>query len=111
MKFAKGGPGGPGRGVGVKNRLTRKILEDLHAEWEEGGRAAMRIARIEDPVAFVKICTSLLPRELLVGNAVSEFDDAALEQLAEHLMREIEQEKNQPMKLIEAKAVERVERS
>jgi hypothetical protein len=39
--------------------------------------------------------------------AVSEYDDATLERLAEELTRQLEQQEEEPMKLIEAKAVER----
>jgi hypothetical protein len=107
QRFKPGGPGGPGRGAGVKNRLSRRVVEDIYADWMEGGAAAIKITRMEQPATYFKIIAGLLPKEVLLGTAVSDYDDATLERLAEDLVRQIEQQ--EPMKLIEAKAVEHEE--
>ena len=55
-----------GRPRGVRNKVNRRFLEELFAEFEEGGRAAIRICRLEDPTKFVQICAGLLPKEFAV---------------------------------------------
>ena len=55
-----------GRPVGARTRLNKALIEDLYAEWKEGGRAALKIMRIEEPAQFVKCALATLPRELLI---------------------------------------------
>src|SRR5262245_49646000 len=108
-KFQPGNPYGRmgGRPVGAKSRLRSDFLNALAEDFAEHGKGVIRIARIEDPIQYLKVIAGLMPRELLMGTAVSDYDDETLERLAERLRREIEQEQ-EPMKLIEAKAVDRV---
>ena len=71
---------GAGRAKGVKNRLSHKFLEDLEAEWQEGGRVALKICRIEKPVEFAKLVAGLLPKELEVSHSqLSELSDDELQ--------------------------------
>ena len=35
-----------GRPLGARNRLNKPLIEDLYAEWKEGGRAALKIMRV-----------------------------------------------------------------
>jgi hypothetical protein len=103
MRFRPGQPPVPGAGrpLGAKNRLCKQFLNDLLEVWQEDGRAALRIAVREDPVAFCRMCAGLVPRELLLGSTVSELDDA---QIAEMIL-ELERIREQPM-LLEAKVIE-----
>ena len=34
-RYLKGMPGGPGRPMGSRNRLTEDFLRDLQADWEQ----------------------------------------------------------------------------
>jgi hypothetical protein len=64
-----------GRPAGAKTKITRAFLTDLLAEWEIGGRDAMRIFRIESPDRFCIMVGSLVPRELLLETATSTLTD------------------------------------
>jgi hypothetical protein len=52
-----------GRKPGVRNRISHKFLENLHAEWERSGEAALKIMAVEQPSEFAKLVGSLLPKQ------------------------------------------------
>jgi hypothetical protein len=87
--------GHSGRPAGTRNKLTGQCLADLLAEWEEGGRAAVKIFRLEDPAGFVKAMISTLPKEFTVEQLTS-LDDGALVQYIELESRRIEELENAP---------------
>jgi hypothetical protein len=91
MRFQKGNAfghnGKGGRPLGSRNKLCRAVLEDLVADWAEGGAAAIKMMRVENPSAYCKMMASILPKELLFeSGAVTELDDNALERIDEFLM-------------------------
>jgi hypothetical protein len=55
------------RGVRGKQRLPNLLLEHLVAEWEEFGPQCLRLMRQRDPVKFVQMAYSTLPRDILVS--------------------------------------------
>jgi hypothetical protein len=89
-----------GRPLGAKNRLCKQFLNDLLEVWQQDGRGALKVAVREGPTAFCRMVAGLVPRELLLGSAVSELDDA---QIAEMIL-ELERIREQPM-LLEAKVI------
>jgi hypothetical protein len=79
-------PGHTGRPKGTRNKLTSKFLEDLLADWQENGTAAIRICRIEDPVAYCKLVAGTLPRDLHIETtAVAELAEDELDRMIETL--------------------------
>jgi hypothetical protein len=75
-----------GRKPGSRNKLCRAVLEDLMADWAEGGAAAIKMMRIEQPAAYVRVMCSILPKELILENStITELDDAELDHMIEML--------------------------
>jgi hypothetical protein len=71
-----------GRKPGSRNKLCRAVLEDLMADWAEGGAAAIKIMRIEQPAAYVRVMCSILPKELILENStITELDDDELDHM------------------------------
>src|SRR5262245_23768760 len=88
MTFQKGQGG---RQRGARNRLGAAFLNDLLEEWQAGGREALRIARIEDPVRFSAMVASLLPKEMTIEvGPVQEIPDDKLIAYIEYTERELE---------------------
>lgn len=81
-RFVTGNIGG-GRPKGARNKLGEDFLQDMLADWKENGVAAIKAARLENPLGYVKVTASILPRELNLR--VSEFDELTDEQLARQL--------------------------
>jgi hypothetical protein len=83
MKFESGNTLSRGRPRGAKNRLSARVLEDMHQVWTElvsegravspesktTGLSALRIMARERPAEFAKMYVSILPRELDVSDS------------------------------------------
>jgi len=62
--WKKGESGNPaGRQIGTRNRLKEAFLNDLYAAWGKYGVAAIEKVAEDEPAAFLRLVTSLLPRE------------------------------------------------
>lgn len=91
-----------GRPLGARTRLNKALIEDLYAEWREGGRDALRIMRIEEPAQFVKCALATLPREWLIESVASELSDDEIDAQITYIREQIAQSKEPPL-MIEAK--------
>jgi enoyl reductase-like protein len=78
-----------GRPLGSRNRINKQFLDDFLAEWQEGGRKAIKIMRIQHPGDFVRVAASLLPKEFVVENVLTEIDDGELERMITRLRAEV----------------------
>ena len=63
-RFLPGRPGGPGRPVGSRNRLSEKFLADLQRVWLKKGVAALDKVADPNPEVLVRVVASILPRQL-----------------------------------------------
>lgn len=84
-QFKKGGAPGPGRPKGARNKLGEAFLEALCVDFEAHGRKTIETVRVENPTAYVKVCASILPKELSVK--VDPLDDMTDEQLNDYIRR------------------------
>ena len=81
-QFIKGFSGGPGRKRGSRNRLGDAFLDDLRDTWAKHGKTALNKCAKDDPVAFVRVVASLMPKDVnlnLTADAASfanAFQDA-----------------------------------
>jgi len=74
-QFVLGHIGLGGRPRGARNVLTTAFLEDLREAWATHGKSALQRCAVEDPVQFVRVVASILPRQLEAD--VNLFADAA----------------------------------
>jgi hypothetical protein len=59
-------PNESGRGKGHLNKFSRAFLQSVSAKWREHGDAVLEEIRRDDPGLFLRVCASLIPKELLV---------------------------------------------
>src|SRR5215470_10951523 len=82
MGFKPGQSGNlAGRPRGARNKLASRVLEDLIASWQKHGPVALEIAFREKPVEYVKAVLSMLPRELVFENTVTDLSDSQIDEL------------------------------
>jgi hypothetical protein len=53
-----------GRAKGARNKLEERFLADLLKDWEGNGQNALVAAREKDPVGYVKVAASLMPKKV-----------------------------------------------
>ena len=64
-RFLTGNSGG-GRRKGSRNKLTERFLDTIADDFAEHGADAIAKVRVSDPIAYLKIVGSLVPRELIL---------------------------------------------
>lgn len=65
VPFEPGKSGNPaGRPKGSRNRLGEAFIADIVADWETHGTAVIAAVREADPVAYLKVVASLVPKQL-----------------------------------------------
>jgi hypothetical protein len=80
--FEKGRAKTGGRRKGARDRIGTAFLEELAKDFEEHGVDAIKIARIERPVEYLKIVASTLPKEFeITDSRLEEISDAELDSL------------------------------
>ena len=81
-QFKPGRSGNPkGRPRGSRNKLSEDFFRDLSEAWQAFGKPALMTAAWTDPVAFVRVVASLIPRELeaTITPVAERMSDAQLE--------------------------------
>jgi hypothetical protein len=53
-----------GRPKGIRNKLEERFLDDLLKSWEQCGEEALAAAAEKDPVGYVKVAASLMPKKV-----------------------------------------------
>lgn len=70
--FPKGVSGNPGgRPAGARDRVTKAFLDALADDFKQHGPDTIERAREKDPVAYLRVCASLVPKELDVNHDAS----------------------------------------
>lgn len=81
-RFVTGNIGG-GRPKGSRNKLGEAFLDDMFADWQEHGKAAIAAVRQDKPEQYVKVVAMILPKELNVN--VNEVDSLTDDELIERI--------------------------
>jgi hypothetical protein len=59
-------PNPAGRGKGTPNKFSKAFLADVSKKWAQHGADVLEEVRRTDPGTFLRVCASLIPKELLV---------------------------------------------
>lgn len=77
-----------GRPKGSRNKFAEEFLKDFLADWEKNGKKAIKDCRNEDPVAYVKIAASLLPKDFNLNVTNEKELDKVLDQFTDDELRD-----------------------
>src|SRR6516225_1481026 len=79
-EFIRGRPKTGGRAKGAKNRLSHAFLTALAEDFEQHGLEALKIARIEKPVEYIRIVAGLMPKEFeIIDSRLTDLSDEELD--------------------------------
>jgi hypothetical protein len=80
MLFEKNRTKTGGRPKGAKNRLSHVFLTALAEDFEQHGVQALKIARVERPVDYIKVVAGLMPKELeIMDSRLTDLSDEELD--------------------------------
>ena len=86
--FVKGGPSGPGRPKGTRNKLATTFFDNLYAAWQEQGESVIRRAFFHDPVKSLGIVAQLMPSKIEISDTtLQDADDDKLATILDRLER------------------------
>ena len=81
-----------GRPKGSRNKLAQQVFDDIYRHWNEPaggelckGQAALELLYRERPGEYLRLTASVLPKEFVFENAVTELDDDELDRMIETL--------------------------
>src|SRR5262245_53539828 len=88
--FQPGQPKTGGRRKGSRDRISTALLEAIARDFEEHGEEAVKIARVERPVEYLRIVAGLLPKEFeIVDSRLHDITDEELDAFIEVARRRI----------------------
>ena len=91
MTFKPGTANLAGRRPGTRVRLSGDFITALAADFAEGGAAAIKITRIENPDIYCRLIASILPREFtLEDNRMTDLSDEELDFVIGFAKRQLE---------------------
>ena len=89
-QFKSGRPKTGGRRKGSRDRIATVLLEEIAKDFEEHGAEAIKIARVERPVEYLRVVASLLPKEFeITDNRLKDISDDELDLLLEYARQRI----------------------
>jgi hypothetical protein len=102
-RFEKGHSGRPS---GTRNKLAQRVFSDIFAHWCEPagnglvkGQAALELLWREEPAAYLRLTASVLPKEFLFQNAVTDLSEEELDRMLEMLREHLEARREQAIEL------------
>jgi len=88
--FEKGRSKTGGRTKGAKNRLSHAFLTALAEDFEQHGIEALKIARIEKPVEYIKVVAGLMPKEFeIMDSRLADLSDEELDEFIAKLRAQL----------------------
>lgn len=107
-RFAPGYQG-PGRGRGARDRLSRTVLEMLLEDFEAHGEEAIARCREDDPGAYLRVLTSIMPKDVKVTHAAEGMSVQEIEDEIRRIFAEAAARDAGDGRLIEGEAIEQDE--
>jgi hypothetical protein len=109
MKHVLQGPG-PGRPLGIRNKVSKRFLEDVYESWQKHGRDALEYLGKRKPVEFARLVAGVLPKELIFESVTDTTSVEDLDVIISTLRQHLLSKPGEPL-LIEGEAIHEPDRS
>jgi hypothetical protein len=99
---------GHGRPRGSRNKVARRVLEDILAHWFEPaangsdlhkGREALETLYKTKPDLYAKLVASLLPRDLIITSAMDDLSDDQVDDVIARIREQLEARQSEALAL------------
>lgn len=88
--FKPGQSGNPaGRAKGSRNKFAAAFIEDFYEDWQEHGSEAIKAVREKDPATYVRVGSTLIPKEFNLNDNSDEAIDRMLDKLDDDELNEL----------------------
>lgn len=88
--FKPGQSGNPnGRPKGSRTKFAETFLKDFLADWEANGKDAIAACREEDPVAYVRVAASIIPKDLVLKDETTDALNRIIDDLDDNQLSEL----------------------
>src|SRR5262249_42597160 len=83
---------GPGRPLGIRNKVSKKFLEDVYESWQKHGRDVLEILATQPRhrESYARLVAGCLPKELIfesvTDTASAEDLDVIIDMIKQHLL-------------------------
>ncbi len=84
-KGESGNPAGPK--PGNRRKFSEEFISDVHESWMIYGKAALVTTAMTDPSVYVRVCASLMPRDIEVTITLARAERLSDNDLAGYLER------------------------
>jgi hypothetical protein len=106
-------PGHTGRPRGTRNKLAGRVFEDIFAHWCEPvvsgsnvckGQEALQNLYTTSPGEYLRLTASVLPKEFVFENTVTELEDDQIDELILKLRQRVIEARAAPPTLLASPA-------
>jgi hypothetical protein len=85
-----------GRPLGSKNLLHKEFVRALLEDFKEHGAGAIRIARMESPIDYLKLIARVLPKEMIYEGVGDQMTYEQLEEVVAQVQTQLNAPTEQP---------------
>jgi hypothetical protein len=101
---------GPGRPLGIRNKVSKKFLEDVYESWQKHGRDVLEYLGKRKPVEFARLVAGVLPKELIFESVTDTTSAEDLDLIIDIIKQHLLSKPGQPL-LIEGETIHELNRS
>jgi hypothetical protein len=99
-----------GRPVGIRNKVSKKFLEDVYESWQKHGRDVLEYLGKRKPIEFARLVAGVLPKELIFESVTDTASVEDLDIIIGTIKQHLLSKPGEPL-LIEGETIHELDRS
>jgi len=101
---------GPGRPLGIRNKVSKRFLEDVYQAWQKHGPEVLDYLGKRKPVEFARLVAGCLPKELIFESVTDTASVEDLDVIIGTIKQHLLSKPGEPL-LIEGETIHELDRS